>query len=109
MARDGRGKYLPFNPEHRVHPELTSDQRQAVEMILRSRDFITLLCGGAGTGKSHALREIGTGLKEAEHPVYVIAPQRQQTLDLRKDFDQAQTVSEFLVRRDMLPGGVHRG
>ena len=82
------------------------DQRAAAELILGSRDFVTLFCGGAGTGKSHTLREIGNGLKAAGHIPYVIAPQRQQALDLKKSFADTQTVSEFLAKRQMMPGSV---
>jgi hypothetical protein len=106
LARDGRGKFAEFNPLHKIAPELMPDQRAAAELILESRDFVTLFCGGAGTGKSHTLREIGNGLKSAGHTSYVIAPQRQQVLDLKKSFDDTQTVSEFLARRRMMPGSV---
>ncbi len=106
LARDGRGKFAEFNPQHKIADELMPDQRAAAELILESRNFVTLFCGGAGTGKSHTLREVGNGLKSAGHTSYVIAPQRQQVLDLKKSFDDAQTVSEFLARRRMMPGSV---
>lgn len=106
LARDGRGKFAEFNPIHNISAELMPDQRAAAELILRSRDFVTLFCGGAGTGKSHTLREIGNGLKAAGHVSYVIAPQRQQALDLKKSFADTQTVSEFLAKRQMIPDSV---
>jgi conjugative relaxase-like TrwC/TraI family protein len=106
LARNGRGKYAGFNPHHKIAAELMPDQRAAAELILGSRDFVTLFCGGAGTGKSHTLREIGDGLKAAGHVSYVIAPQRQQAIDLKKSFADTQTVSEFLAKRRMMPGAV---
>jgi hypothetical protein len=106
LARDGRGKYAEFNPHHNLSPELMPDQHAAAELILGSRDFVTLFCGGAGTGKSHTLREIGNGLRAAGHISYVIAPQRQQALDLKKNFTETQTVSEFLTRRRISAGAV---
>jgi ATP-dependent exoDNAse (exonuclease V) alpha subunit len=105
-ARDGRGKFAELSPQYQAAPGLMPDQAKAAEHILGSRDFVTLFCGGAGTGKSHTLREIGNGLKAAGHVSYVIAPQRQQALDLRKSFTDTQTVSEFLARREMRPGAV---
>lgn len=104
LARDGRGKHAAFNPDWQTSRELKTDQRKAAEKILRSRDFVTLFSGGAGTGKSHTLREIGNGLSAAGFSVRVLAPQRQQALDLRKSFDQTQTVTEFLTRRTMIRG-----
>ncbi len=78
-----------------------------MERILGSRDFLTLFRGGAGTGKSFALREVWHGLQEAGHRVRMIAPQRQQVMDLQRDgFRHAQTVSEFLTKLDMERGTV---
>ncbi len=105
-ARNGRGKYAELNPHYKAAPALMPDQARAAEHILGSRDFVTLFCGGAGTGKSHTLREIGNGLKAAGHVPLVIAPQRQQALDLQKSFADTQTVSEFLARREMVAGAV---
>jgi len=107
-ARGGIGKCEPLNAVHRIgNAALDLDQRQAVEQILISRDFITLFRGGAGTGKSFALREVRDGLEQAGHHVCVIAPQRQQVIDLQGDgFGNAQTVSEFLTRREMARGAV---
>jgi conjugative relaxase-like TrwC/TraI family protein len=107
-ARDGIGKCEPLNAAHRVsNAALDPDQRQAVEQILNSRDFMTVFRGGAGTGKSFALREVRDGLAEAGHHVCVVAPQRQQVIDLAADgFVNPQTVSEFLTRREMPRGAV---
>ncbi len=106
LARDGRGQFAELNSAYKIASELMPDQLKAAEHILGSRDFVTLFCGGAGTGKSRTLREIGNGLKAAGHASYVIAPQRQQALDLQKNFTETQTVSEFLAKRQMLSGAV---
>lgn len=106
LARNGRGKFAAFNPRYNLPQELMPDQRKAIEHILGSRDFVTLFCGGAGTGKSHALQEVGNGLKTAGHNFCVITPQRQQALDLKRSFGETQTVSEFLARQKMVPGSV---
>ena len=93
--------YTPGNPS------LDQEQRQAVARILSSHDFVTLFRGGAGTGKSYTLREVDSGLRHAGRKVRVIAPQRQQVMDLTRDgFEGAQTVSEFLTRQIMEPGAV---
>ncbi|MGA2255285.1 MAG: AAA family ATPase [Thermoguttaceae bacterium] len=68
---------------------------------------MTLFRGGAGTGKSYALREVRNGLLATGHSVHVIAPQRQQVIDLVRDgMTGAQTVSEFLAKRQLPRGGV---
>ena len=108
MARDGIGRFGPHCSSHSIqNSELDAEQRQAVEHILRSRDFVTLFRGGAGTGKSYTLREVYGALQQAGHGVEVIAPQRQQVMDLERDgFHGAQTVSAFLARSAMSHGGV---
>jgi hypothetical protein len=52
---------------------------------LNSRDFVTLFRGDAGTGKSYTSQEVYGALQRAGHVVEVIAPQRQQVMDLGRD------------------------
>ncbi len=107
VAKDGAGQHQPFNAKHVAADSLDEEQRTAVGHILQSTDFLTLFRGAAGTGKSFALREVVRGLESAGHAAHVIAPQRQQVIDLESaGFVGAQTVSEFLARKSMLPGGV---
>ena len=107
-AREGIRQFRPFCIDQSVTtPGLDRDQGQAVEHILGSRDFVTLFRGGAGTGKSYALREVRNGLLATGHSMQVIAPQRQQVIDLERDgMTGAQTVSEFLAKRQLPPGAV---
>jgi conjugative relaxase-like TrwC/TraI family protein len=108
MAQNGIGHYAALSGNHTVrNGSLAADQGEAVVRILSSRDFMTLFRGGAGTGKSYALREVHQGLHEAGRSVCVIAPQRQQVMDLERDGSSgAQTVSEFLARKQMPTGAV---
>jgi len=108
MAKDGIGRFGPYCSSHSIHnANLDAEQRQAVERILRSHDFVTLFRGGAGTGKSYTLREVYGALQQAGRTITVIAPQRQQVMDLEKDgFHGAQTVSGFLARGVLSRGGV---
>jgi conjugative relaxase-like TrwC/TraI family protein len=107
-AREGIRQFRPFCVNHSVTESgLDQDQGQAVEHILGSHDFVTLFRGGAGTGKSYALREVRSGLLATGHSLQVIAPQRQQVIDLERDrMTGAQTVSEFLMKRQLPRGGV---
>ena len=108
MAKDGIGRLAPYCSGHSIlNANLDAEQRQAVEHILRSRDFVTLFRGGAGTGKSYTLRAVYGALQRAGHGVEVIAPQRQQVMDLERDgFHGAQTVSAFLAHSVMSHTGV---
>jgi conjugative relaxase-like TrwC/TraI family protein len=106
MARDGIGRYSPLGRSYLLDAnELASDQLRAFRQILRSRDFITLFRGGAGTGKSFVLRRIQDALRLARHVTKTAAPQRQQLIDLdRNGLQDVQTVPEF-IQRGVLPQG----
>lgn len=105
-ARDGRRNHAALAPDFRPSPRLAAEQERAVRQILTSRDFITLFRGGAGTGKSFALQEVHRGLVAADHPVVVVAPQRQQALDLQKDGLPADTLARLLTTRELPRGAV---
>ena len=99
VAKEGRFRHEPLAPKYVPQPALTAEQTAAVRQILASRDFITLFRGVAGSGKSFALKEIERGLTVAGRPVIVLAPQRQQVLDLQQDGLPAQTVAQVLTIR----------
>ena len=103
VAKEGRSAFHPFCWDyHNSKSALDGEQRQAVEAILTSTHFVTLFRGGAGTGKSYTLREVERELKGTGREVYVIAPQRQQVMDLEKDgFQNVGTVSAFLARGEL--------
>lgn len=100
-AHDGRNRHVALNREYRPSASLSAEQTVAVEKILRSRDFITLFRGGAGTGKSFALKEVERGLTAASRPVVVLAPQRQQVQDLQADGLAANTLAHFLQQKQL--------
>jgi conjugative relaxase-like TrwC/TraI family protein len=105
-AHDGRNQQPAMNAEYQASPSLSAEQCVAVQKILRSRDFITLFRGGAGTGKSFALKEVERGLTAASRPVIVLAPQRQQVQDLQADGLEANTLASFLQEKQLVKGAV---
>jgi conjugative relaxase-like TrwC/TraI family protein len=105
-ARQGRGRHLALSPRFQPATALSAEQTAAVRQILSSRDFITLFRGSAGTGKSFTLREVMQGLREAGHPVVVLAPQRQQVADLCADGLPAATLESCLIAKTVPKGAV---
>jgi conjugative relaxase-like TrwC/TraI family protein len=107
-AQNGCNQFVPLNDDYQIkNGSLDAEQRAAAKRILASQDFIALFRGGAGTGKSFTLKEVRDGLLQAGHAVHFIAPQRQQVLDLEKDFGgRGATLSEFLTRGEMEHGAV---
>jgi len=105
-ASEGRGRFPALNPSYKTMATLSREQVAAVHRILGSSDFITLFRGGAGTGKSFALKEVERGLAAAQRAVVVLAPQRQQAQDLQADGLNAETIAAFLARKQMPQGAV---
>ena len=57
-----------------LDPALSEEQRNAALVILNSRDRVTALKGGAGTGKTRMLLSTVSGIKAAGKEVYAFAP-----------------------------------
>ena len=106
IARKGVRGHRPLNGTFTPDEGLSEEQRRAVSKIVQSRSFITLFRGAAGTGKSTSLREVQRGLLAAHHPVVVLAPQRQQVLDLENDGLPANTLAKFLTDPRLEPNTV---
>lgn len=77
---------------------LTSEQRQVVEMVLRSTDGVVGVRGGAGTGKTFTLREIARGIEARGRTAQLLAPTAGAVEVLRHEgFERAETVQRFLL------------
>jgi conjugative relaxase-like TrwC/TraI family protein len=107
-ATDGVSVFQPFVSQFPQFSEkLSYEQRTALSRLLTSRDFITLFRGGAGTGKSFVLKRLADGLTTNGHSVTVLAPQRQQVVDLYRDgLQDPTTIADFLNRQTMSEGSV---
>lgn len=107
-AKEGVGDCLPLvaNPRP-TSPQLDNEQRQALEALLRSTNGVAVFRGGAGTGKSFVLRELVEQLREAGRAVVVLAPQRQQVVEMEKaGFPSPTTVANFLIKRELADSAV---
>jgi conjugative relaxase-like TrwC/TraI family protein len=107
-ARDGVSANYPLVMRPPQFAEtLSEEQRKALTRLLTTRDFITLFRGGAGTGKSFVLKQLADDLQAGGRSVTVLAPQRQQVIDLQKNgLPQPTTVTDFLNRSEMSERGV---
>ena len=107
-ARDGIGRYEPIaTGRGKAEEQLAPDQYRALQFILASTNFITLFRGGAGTGKSFVLQRVQRAIARTHRPSIVLAPQRQQVIDLSRDgLVETQTVSECLQRGTIPEGAV---
>jgi len=102
-AKEGFGNCLPLvsNPRP-ARSQLDSEQRQALEALLRSTHGVSVFRGGAGTGKSFVLRELVDQLQQSGRNVVVLAPQRQQVVEMEKaGFPSPMTVANFIIKREL--------
>jgi len=107
-AKEGVGDCLPLvaNPRP-ANPQLDNEQRQALESLLRSTNGVSVFRGGAGTGKSFVLRELVEQLRQSGRGVVVLAPQRQQVVEMEKaGFPSPTTVANFLIKRELADSAV---
>ena len=88
-------------------PKLDEEQREALAALLSNRNRVSVFRGGAGTGKSFVLRELVGQIRDGGRGVVVLAPQRQQVLDMERDgFPSPATVASFLAKRELAEGSV---
>jgi len=102
-AKEGVGDSWPLvaNPRP-VNPKLDDEQRRALDALLCSIHLVSVFRGGAGTGKSFVLHELVEQLRETGRRVVVLAPQRQQVVEMEKaGFPSPSTVANFILKREL--------
>ena len=107
-VKDGVGACRPFveNPQP-ANPKLDDEQRKALDALLRSTNTVSLFRGGAGTGKSFVLRELVEQIRQSDRRVIVLAPQRQQVVDMESaGFPSPTTIANFLIKGELAAGAV---
>jgi conjugative relaxase-like TrwC/TraI family protein len=102
FAKETRGTLDPINDSPHLFEDtrLNPEQRKAVQHALSSRDQITMVRGGAGTGKTTLMRETITAMNKAGHQVLPLAPSADASRSVLRDeggFRNANTVESFLV------------
>lgn len=104
IAQDRRNCFYDLVRGYIPPPELSAEQARVAKRILSSRDLITILRGGAGTGKTHTLKEIERAIAaDGHHTVVVLAPQRQQVAALQAEGLPADTLAHALAMKEV-PG-----
>jgi ATP-dependent exoDNAse (exonuclease V) alpha subunit len=107
-AREGVAAMHPLvrNP-HPINPKLNDEQRTAIKAMLASTNTVSVFRGGAGTGKSFVLNELVGQVLQAGRQVVVLAPQRQQIVEMEKaGFPSPMTLASFLIKPELGVGAV---
>ena len=102
-VRAGRNQRFPLGDPTQLPPELTAGQRSAATALLESRDFLSVLIGDAGTGKTTVLTAIERAHLGAGGARFLpLAPTtRARDAMLASGLEQADTVQRFLVSETM--------
>ncbi|MGB3464541.1 MAG: MobF family relaxase, partial [Cyclobacteriaceae bacterium] len=99
-ALHGRGKLRPlvgrdykFKADH-----LDQGQQKAVQHILKSTDKITMIRGGAGTGKTTLIKSAVAEIERTGKSVFLFAPTANASRHVLKEegFKQADTVASLI-------------
>jgi conjugative relaxase-like TrwC/TraI family protein len=104
-VRDGRGKFMKLGgaKKAKLDPALSKEQRTAAELILNSRDRVTALRGGAGTGKTRMMQSTVAAIEKGGSQVFTFAPSAEASRGVLRNegFKNAETVERLLIDHDM--------
>lgn len=98
-VQDGRNTRMRLGAVDQLPEKLTRGQRHAAKQLLRGRDFLSLLVGDAGTGKTTVLSAIeGAHVAAGGARFLPLAPTtRARDALAESGFGEADTVQRFLV------------
>jgi conjugative relaxase-like TrwC/TraI family protein len=101
FARDGKCRHSKLGGERKMlslDPKLSKEQREAVAVILNSRDTVTALKGDAGTGKTTMLQDTVRAIESSGKKVFIFAPSAEACSVLSGEgFENARTVERLLI------------
>ena len=111
--RRGYSDPMLVSPQVRIrtedrHPELSASQRQAVDIILISREKIVGLDGIAGAGKTTALSVIREGAEAEGYRVEGFAPTSRAAQKLAEAGMETSTLQKHLARGEQPDTGAKR-
>lgn len=105
-ARSGMGKFRPYQPSFNPNSKfknLGEEQQTALKHVLTSQDQLTMIKGGAGTGKTTLIKHAVEEIEKTDKKVFLFAPTSNATHDVLKSegFDNANTIARFLIDKEL--------
>ncbi|OEK01145.1 hypothetical protein BFP97_06315 [Roseivirga sp. 4D4] len=100
LTTKGKGQFKPLNEDYKPkHDFLNEQQLSAIDLILKdSRDFVTVLEGRAGVGKSTLMTEVRSGIHEGGSSLFAVSTTARTSHDvLRKKGFESDTISALLT------------
>lgn len=99
-VREGRGTLAPINPGYVPKGEhLNEEQKAATRHALSSTDQVTVISGGAGTGKTTLMKEVRDGIHAGGKQIFGFAPYAAASRGVMREegFGQADTLAQLLI------------
>ncbi len=111
LARTGQGRFRPLYSKAPEYKEVSGGQAAAVTHVLTTSHQVSIVRGGAGTGKTTLMREAIPLMEQAGKKVTVVAPTAEASRGvlMQEGFTNAETVAKLLVDKNLqdgLQGGV---
>jgi hypothetical protein len=112
LAENGRGRHRPLasEPVPEGKHDLTTEQHKALNHVLRSRDFVTLVEGPSAENESKILTALRKELWESGGPVAGLLPDRvlvvgplpatSRGVRAQPGYEDAESVSKFMAAND---------
>lgn len=105
LARKGKGIYLPIEPnaESIEFEGLNSQQSRAVRHVLEGIDRVTIIRGGAGTGKTTLMKEAVKNIEKKGLKVFTFAPSSEAAKEVLRNegFESADTVARLFLDKNL--------
>ncbi|MEN0047454.1 MAG: AAA family ATPase [Bacteroidota bacterium] len=103
-TRKGKGAFTPIAENYQCKNDLlTAEQKKAVQHALKSKDFVSIITGGAGTGKTWSIKEVAQGVKEQGLAFLAFAPSASASRGVQRadGFSNATTIAELLQSKKL--------
>jgi len=104
FVRESRGNASPLNPGYTPKAEyLNDEQKTAINHVLSSVDQVSIISGGAGTGKTTLMKEVRDGIQESGKQIFGFAPSAAASRGVMREegFAQADTLARLLVDKQL--------
>ncbi|WP_188604954.1 MobF family relaxase [Aquaticitalea lipolytica] len=105
IARSGIGRLHPlaFDFDVSKFKHLNPEQQNVIKHVMKSQNNLTMIRGGAGTGKTTLLKTIVPEIERTGKNVFLFAPTAEASRDVLKKegFKKADTVARLLIDKKL--------
>lgn len=101
---ESKGRFKPLNDNYQYqNPDLNPEQRKAISHALSSYNGITIIEGGAGTGKTTLMSEVKAGIEQNGKQVFAFAPSSEASRGVLRGegYQEADTLASLLINKKL--------